>query len=143
VTSFSSRFNGHIKNFIILYDEYAEDKFYIEDQKSYPTLEKLVEEGLTTLYLESQAGQYIDLMYELANTKNNGSNNNNTMRTRNLAGQDGTSPRTIRNHNSSSQPSFVKQSSPCPSVTSTLSKKSLVRKKKYLLSTSNAREFHL
>lgn len=42
--------------------------FYLEDRKKpYASLIELVQDGLTTLYLDMKAGFYVDIMTELAN----------------------------------------------------------------------------
>ena len=67
------RFNGHLKHFMISCDD-ATGFLYVGDRdKPYHSLQELVQEGLTTLYLDLKAGCYIDLMCDLTNFHNGSS----------------------------------------------------------------------
>lgn len=50
------RFNGHIKNFLITFDD-TSGLIYVGDRdKGYETLQELVQEGMITMYLDHKAG---------------------------------------------------------------------------------------
>lgn len=64
------RFNGHVKHFVIMFDD-TSGLIYIGDRdKGYEKLEDLVQSGLITMYLDQKAGPYIDLMCDLTHFNN-------------------------------------------------------------------------
>ncbi|CAG7724327.1 unnamed protein product [Allacma fusca] len=66
----SLRFNGLVKHFIISCDDSTGFLYVGERDKPYHSLQELVQEGLTTMYLDLKAGCYIDLMCDLTHFHN-------------------------------------------------------------------------
>jgi len=68
----SFKFKGHLKSYLITYDDNSGLIYIGEREKGYGRLEELVQEGLITMYLDSEAGPYIDLMCDLTRHNNGG-----------------------------------------------------------------------